>query len=149
MNRRRSPSAEPAAPWYAEGLRFECLPSCGACCTNHGEYSFVYLEGDDEARLAEHLRLSRDEFRTRYAALDEEHVVLRMDQPACPFLDGSACTVYEARPRQCRTFPFWPESLRSRSAWRGLARFCPGIDRGPRHDLLSIRDRLATHDDDA
>jgi hypothetical protein len=103
----------------------------------------VYLEGDDEARLAEHLGLPPAEFRERYAALDDGHLVLRMDQPACPFLSGAACTVYEARPRQCRTFPFWPETLRSRAAWRGLSRFCPGIDRGPRHDLLTIRERLA------
>ena len=40
-------------PWYASGLRFSCLPECGKCCTNHEDYAYVYLEGDDLDRLAE------------------------------------------------------------------------------------------------
>jgi len=29
-------------PWYHKGLRFECS-QCGACCTSHGEFTYVYL----------------------------------------------------------------------------------------------------------
>ena len=37
----------------------------------------------------------------------------------CVFFDGEQrkCTVYEARPRQCRTWPFWDSNLRSVEAW--------------------------------
>ena len=42
-------------PWYSEGLCFECRPDCGACCTNHEDYAYVYLEGDDVDRLVAHL----------------------------------------------------------------------------------------------
>jgi len=128
--------------WYADGLRFKCQSDCGNCCVNHGDYNYVYLEGDDTRHLARHLGLTVDEFTDRYTEPEEEHVVLRMDQPACPFLDGTSCTVYDVRPTQCRTFPFWPGNLTSRSAWTRLRGFCPGVDSGDVQPLRVIRDHL-------
>jgi Fe-S-cluster containining protein len=129
-------------PWYAEGLQFECQEDCGRCCTNHGDYAYVYLEETDLHRLRRYFGLNREQFLERYTTVDDGFVVLRMDRPACPFLEGSRCTVYEARPVQCRTFPFWEEHLRSRKAWNGTEKFCPGINRGPIHSLRMIRRRL-------
>jgi len=38
---------------------------------------------------------------------------------ACIFLqDDKTCSIYEARPVQCRTYPFWPRIMKSREAWR-------------------------------
>ena len=135
-------------PWYREGLRFECQPDCGACCINHGNYAYVYLEDEEVEGLADSLDLKRDEFLARYTSLDDGLVILRMDEPACPFLDGLRCGVYPVRPTQCRTFPFWHENLRSRHRWSRLGEFCPGIDRGEVHPLRIIREHLAAHDDD-
>jgi len=129
--------------WYAEGLRFECKEDCGACCTNHDDYAYVYLVGDDLDRLVAWLGIDEDEFIGRYTDVDDGYLVLRMDSPDCPFLDGTRCGVYPARPTQCSTFPFWHETLRNRANWERLKRFCPGIDEGPRHPLATIRARLA------
>ena len=133
-------------PWYAEGLRFECQPDCGQCCVNHGDYDYVYFDGDDLQQLARFLGLTVAEFKERYTEMDEGQPVLRMDQPRCPFLEGTRCTVYPVRPTQCRTFPFWDNNLASRASWKRLREFCPGIDRGAVHPLRVIRGHLAEHE---
>lgn len=46
--------------------------------------------------------------------------------------DGlTRCTVHRERPTQCRTWPFWPENLKSPRTWRQAGRECEGIERGP------------------
>ena len=133
-------------PWYVDGLRFECQPDCGECCTTHGDFAYVYLDDAELRAMAKLLELDEATFREGYTELDESWTVLRMDRPACPFLDGTRCRVYDARPRQCRTFPFWGEHLTSHAAWSRLRTFCPGIDQGPKHDLLQIRATAAEAD---
>ena len=46
----------------------------------------------------------------------------------CVFLKDKKCLVYEARPRQCRTFPWWPEQLTSKKEWEEEAARCEGIN---------------------
>jgi len=130
-------------PWYAAGLRFECVEGCGNCCIDHGDYSYVYLEGNDLPRLANHLKLDEEAFTEQHTELDGDYRVLKMVKPACHYLKDTRCTVHPARPVQCSTFPFWKENLESPTRWRRLKAFCPGIDSGPVNDLVLIRSRLA------
>ena len=144
MSSKAESPAAPAErqPWYAEGVRFACQPDCGKCCTRHGEYDYVYLEGDDVARLAAHLELPVREFRAQWTKKDDGHTILKMDGPACPFLRGTRCSVYAARPAQCGTFPFWRENLKTRAAWDELGTFCPGVGAGELIPLAVIREQL-------
>ncbi len=65
----------------------------------------------------------------------------------CVFLDrestpGKAvCGLYAARPAQCRTWPFWPENLRSPRSWASAKRAtpCPGMDTGRLVPVEKIR----------
>jgi Fe-S-cluster containining protein len=134
-------------PWYHKGLRFECT-RCGNCCRNHGEYAFVYLTEADLAAIPAHLGLPRAEFVARYCTTDDGWTVLRMDQPACPFLGpDSGCTIYPVRPKQCATWPFWSENL-DRAIWEGPVRdCCPGIGKGPKTSAEEI-DRIARETDE-
>jgi len=124
-------SIMPPKPWYANGVRFECT-QCGNCCRNHGDYTYVYLADKDVERISEHLGLSRKSFLAEYCAQIDGWTTLRMDAPACPFLEADErCAIYPVRPKQCATWPFWDENLR-RATWEGaVKKCCPGIDQGP------------------
>ncbi|MDH3786362.1 MAG: YkgJ family cysteine cluster protein, partial [Acidobacteriota bacterium] len=111
------------------------------CCRNHDNYSYVYLDSAEAVAISGHLGISLEAFCERYTAVEDGDLILRMDQPDCPFLDGARCSIYESRPTQCRTFPFWPENLTSRKRWNDLAGFCPGIDRGT---LIPVETILTT-----
>jgi hypothetical protein len=126
-----------AAPWYAEGLRFGCR-ACGQCCG--GAPGFVWVDAEDVAEIAGRLGLPQEEFSRLYVRRLWSGMSLR-EKPNydCVLLDTAGrCTVYEARPLQCRTWPFWPSNLRSREAWEDAARRCPGIGEGPVYALEQI-----------
>ena len=63
----------------------------------------------------------------------------------CVFLDreslpGKAvCSIHATRPKQCRTFPWWPEILKSKDAWVRTGATCEGIDRGNLVPIEEIR----------
>ena len=48
------------------------------------------------------------------------------------------CGIYEARPLQCRTWPFWPENLESKADWEAETRKCPGMNTGTHYPLEKI-----------
>ena len=52
---------------------------------------------------------------------------------------ATGCLVRSSRPSQCRTWPFWPENIRSPRDWARAGRRCPGIDKGPLHSLEEIQ----------
>lgn len=120
-------------PYYRlEPLHFECT-GCGACCRGD-ERSYVFVEDAEAEAIRTHLGLSRRWFRRRYLrrAPGGELVLAWGAQPGhCVFLDADGhCSVYAARPLQCRSYPFWPELVQTRAAWLREARRCEGIGRG-------------------
>jgi Fe-S-cluster containining protein len=46
------------------------------------------------------------------------------------FESGLGCRAYEARPRQCRTWPFWARIVATSAAWEREAADCPGMGTG-------------------
>ena len=134
-------------PWYANGLRFTCT-RCGNCCRNHGDYAFVYLAEADVSAIARHLGLSREDFLRTHCQTVDGWVTLRMDSPACPFLEaGQTCAIYPVRPKQCATWPFWKENL-ERATWEGAVKdCCPGIGRGSLTPAAEV-ERIARETDE-
>lgn len=87
----------------AEGIeeQIDCTV-CAECC----RVATVRISERDVDRLARHLRVSPAQFVDEYTVeSEEEGRILRRTDAGCAFLDGNACTVYEARPDICQRFP--------------------------------------------
>ena len=133
-------SAEDRAYFFDAGLRFGCT-QCGQCCT--GAPGTVFMNATESARIATHLGLPVAEFLEKYAYPTEGGHSLREvgDNFACILFREERCTIYDVRPTQCRTFPFWAENVRSEAAWKRTCRACPGIGQGRlylREEILAI-----------
>ena len=127
------------APWYEDGLQFSCT-RCGHCCTIPG---YVWVTEPEIERIAAHLELDVAAFMRRYARrVDRRWSLTEKNDDACVFWEDG-CTVYEARPTQCRTFPFWKENIRNPQKWADVVVECPGSGEGRLYSIGEIR-RLAT-----
>ena len=61
----------------------------------------------------------------------------------CIFLgQDNKCQHYELRPRQCKTFPWWPEIIASKEVWESNYYNCPGIGVGKLHTEEEILQKL-------
>jgi len=115
--------------FYKEGLRFECQGD-GKCCVTRGRYGYVYLSFGDRRRLAAHLKLSLTAFTAAYTKKVDGLYELQYTGKDCPFLQDNRCRVYEARPWQCRTWPFWPENMDATVWEKEVVSWCPGAGKG-------------------
>jgi uncharacterized protein len=131
-----------AEPWYHEGLRFKCT-QCGDCCT--GEPGYVWVTSDEIVALAEAIgetdlqRFQRNHVRK----VGVRRTLIERENGDCVFFDSEErkCTVYQARPRQCRTWPFWDSNLRSPEAWKETCSVCPGSGTGKLYSLERIEEQ--------
>ena len=118
-------------PFAPQGLRFECKKDCSACCG--GGPGYVWLEEGDITAISEFLALSREEFLSRYTKEVKDRISLidiEEDNWNCVMLKNGRCTIYNQRPIQCRTYPFWIQNILSEENWEETAEECPGVGAG-------------------
>lgn len=122
--------------------RFAC-ERCGNCCRRPG---VVHFTPADVTRAARYLELSPRDFRRQYLAKEDGDWFLEgHPDEGCIFYDdeAKACLIHPAKPLQCRAWPFWPEVMKSRTAWRRAARHCPGMGKGPAREPAEVAHWLA------
>ena len=116
-------------PWWMKGVPFSCQADCGKCCDEPG--GIVYLRPEDAKILSKHHQLEMDEWLERDCRQTiDGRFVLKSDPitDICIYLSADKkCTVYESRPVQCKSYPFWPENLRSERSWKRTIEECPGL----------------------
>mmetsp|Transcript_9770 Transcript_9770/g.14997 ORF Transcript_9770/g.14997 Transcript_9770/m.14997 type:complete len:304 (+) Transcript_9770:94-1005(+) len=126
-------------PWYLEynqKLPFDCT-ACGKCCQTKGN---VYMSPEEIQKAAKVIEISVEDFIDEYASLildsDDDNndasdkkssspwIQLRNnDKGSCVFLGSdNLCKIYEARPSQCSTYPFWTSIMSSKDAWNAEVR---------------------------
>ena len=123
-------------PWYHEGLRFKCT-QCGDCCT--GAPGYVWVNQEEIAGLAAAIGMEDvGEFEKLYVKrVGIRKSLKEFPNGDCVFFDGQLrkCSLYDARPRQCRTWPFWDSNLKSPEAWEETCQACPGSGTGKLYSL--------------
>jgi len=132
-----------AEPWYHAGLRFECT-ECGDCCT--GAPGYVWVNKEEIAAIAALVGLSVPIFEQRYVRqVGIRKSLIERRNGDCVFFNAQTrrCDVYDARPQQCRTWPFWGSNLRTPGDWELTSRACPGCGQGKLYTLEQIQTRVA------
>ncbi|MGR3952526.1 MAG: YkgJ family cysteine cluster protein [Chlamydia sp.] len=117
-------------PWYKNGLRFSCT-GCGKCCT--GFPGAVWVSDEEISAIADKFQISIEEAEakyTRFVGGDERRSLKEIGASYdCVFLlNKKECQIYDIRPRQCRTYPLWPDVLESQAAWNEAKKVCEGIE---------------------
>jgi Fe-S-cluster containining protein len=117
--------------FYEDGLRFSCQ-RCSSCC--RAGPGFVFLSETDTLVISKTLDMTAHEFIKVYCRWVRWDDGARLSLKEKSSLDcifwKDGCSIYEARPVQCRTYPFWASMLDSEETWRSAAAFCPGAGKG-------------------
>ena len=105
-----------------------CSTCLGRCCT--GESGYIYVTKDEIKAIAEVLNEDINELRVKYLFKKGYKYSIKElnfnDSYECIFYDreSNGCQIYNARPSQCKTFPFW-DYYKTRV--NELKQECPGI----------------------
>lgn len=89
----------------------KCDECGGKCCT--GESGYIWIDENEIKKLSEYLgykpelikEIFLEKFDNRYSIKEKPY----QNGWACIFFDekNKNCSIYEYRPKQCRSFPFW------------------------------------------
>jgi uncharacterized protein len=128
-------------PWYHAGLKFTCS-QCGDCCT--GAPGYVWVNNEEIAAIAALVGLAVDAFEEQYVRrVGMRKSLKEFPGGDCVFFDNISrkCQVYDARPRQCRTWPFWDSNLKTPEDWKHTCAACPGSGQGRLYSIEEIEER--------
>mmetsp|Transcript_14015 Transcript_14015/g.23336 ORF Transcript_14015/g.23336 Transcript_14015/m.23336 type:complete len:765 (-) Transcript_14015:26-2320(-) len=137
-------------PWFDGAVGFACT-ACGKCCLSRGQ-SRVFVNPKEIERISKQTKLSAETFTTNIKQSKSSMngnsitnlVSLKGDPTGkqCMFLDTkNHCSIYESRPTQCRTYPYWPQNMIGQAEWLAESYDCEGISfiRGKNQETSSIR----------
>jgi len=117
-----------------EGFDFSFNPKAceecgGKCCI--GESGYIWVTPLEIDKIANFLNLSSEEFKKNFLIkvgykFSIKEKKLDKNNYACWFFDEktSKCLIYEVRPNQCKTFPFWDFFKTNKEE---VKKECPGI----------------------
>lgn len=125
-------------PWYRDGLQFECT-QCGACCS--GEPGYVWVNDHEIEAMAAEIGITVDAFERKFVRqVGKDRSLIEYPDGDCILLDPKTrkCLVYDSRPIQCRTWPFWDSTLEKKRDWKETCEICPGAGQGRLYTLDEI-----------
>lgn len=105
-----------------------CQECRGECCRWGG---FVWVTEEEIQAISELMKMDLEAFVNTYVKASYRRLSLqerlRDGEYHCCLFDpfNNRCLVYQARPEQCRTFPFWDVYKKNT---RLLLEICPGVE---------------------
>jgi len=91
----------------------------------------VWVKPEEAERIVQRLGMSLEDFYAGYTRqVGGRTTLTERANGDCVLLKDGRCRVYELRPSQCKTFPFWPWHLDAPGDWEEVARECPGVNKG-------------------
>ena len=127
--------------FFDDGIRFGCV-QCGCCCT--GEPGIVKVSWGELDLIAHTLGVTAKQLLDKGVVEPYQAAYRLHEDPQngnCVFFENNGCRIYNARPRQCRTWPFWFHNMRNEENWEAVAACCPGIGQGrlyTREEILAL-----------
>ena len=109
----------------------------------------MWVSDEELLEIAEYLDKPIGEIRLFHTRIVRGRVSLtEFANGDCTFFDPRTrkCTVYAARPIQCRTWPFWNSHLATPEAWQRVCDTCPGAGEGAFFSLEQIQERASRID---
>ncbi len=89
-----------------------CSSCLGNCCI--GQSGNIWINQQEMMNLSKYLNISVEELKIKFLRKELykysiKEIQLSKNNFACIFfdLDKKSCSIYEQRPQQCKTFPFW------------------------------------------
>ena len=90
----------------------KCFECGGQCCI--GESGYIWINKEEIEKLAKFLEIEVDKLKNIYLKKVAYKYSIKEYRTkefgyVCVFFDTDKkmCQIYEVRPQQCRTFPFW------------------------------------------
>lgn len=107
-----------------------CQSCSGKCCI--GESGYIWVDEKEREAIAQYLGITQEVFINEYLEKIRYRFTIQ-ERPyegghGCVFFDMEkrSCSIYEVRPVQCRTFPFWDYFKEKIDE---VEKECPGIIR--------------------
>lgn len=130
--------------FYNNGLKFSCQ-GCNYCCSS--EPGYVFLSQNDLTLLAQGMNMTEEAFINTYCRKVDMGAfymvsLIEKENYDCIFLSEKGCKVYNFRPTQCRTYPFWANVLENETTWNEESKLCKGMNHGKLYTKKEIEDKL-------
>lgn len=117
-------------------MDFQCQ-RCSNCC-RHDE-GYVFLTKENALAIADHLKMTLKEFINQCCRIIDHpqgHVLCLKEKRNydCIFW-SNGCIIYEVRPTQCMTFPYWPFLVNDKKLQEEEKQRCKGLGVKGDHSL--------------
>ena len=114
-----------------------CCQRCSNCC-RHDE-GYVFLTKQNVYAIADHLKMSVKQFISECCRVVEQPegnmLCLKEKQNYDCIFWSNGCLIYEVRPTQCMTYPYWPFIVNNKELQKQEKKRCKGFDKKGNHSL--------------